>query len=399
MRPLGNDDLTDDEVREALSARVRNWSVAYDILDAAEAFLGTLGHGRYGGVFVEPDASLSWAADQTSGSSLKFKVYDDGSVDWDHVRIRPRFRLAVGEKIREWHLGIFVPLFPERERSSLTRVFRDLDIPDKSFFVNNCFTAAGLFDTVGSSPFGNSFRTGQSAVGAAERLLRCGGLEQFRFFDPGFMLTVDQNWPVGDTSKTWGGAANELLKSVNARSFWLDGDGVAVAQQIIDPATAPADWLYFSGDRSLIVPPIKDVWVREKIKNACVVEVADKGKGVWAVTYVNNDPKSPTSTVSLGYYSTMTVKDASIPDVESALLRGKIELQRSTSLALTETLTALPSPIHEPYDTIGIRVGDESANFTLLDYELPLTPNGSPMTLTLGLAVDADMVDEEEATA
>lgn len=126
-------------------------------------------------------------------------------------------------------------------------------------------------------------------------------------------------------------ACNDVLRAYNYVDLWQDEKGVLNSGPIPDYSSAQAAFTFDQtlAIRSYVVEPMVERADPTPGANTFVVIGEDPRRAAFSQVYVNKDPSSPTSTVSLGRPRTKVIRDSSIQTPADAYNRGRVEAAKA----------------------------------------------------------------------
>jgi hypothetical protein len=256
----------------------RSFTFRYERLGSDNSYLGDLSNVLAGSV------EQNWLADIKR--IAKFVLRDDGTVNFLQNRIRPIVRLALppfrNNDFVEWPQGVFLLSTPKRKSSPTNVVTRDVEgydatkvyIDDK--VITRYTAAAGTVCTTAIS----------TLLGSIPKNVVASTLT----------LPVAKEWPPGTTKLK---IIGDLIADINYQSLSFDEDGVAIVRPYISPDSRPEEYTYADDKDGVVIPDPEQELDLFDIANSWVLVVSDPDRASPLIaTYTNNDPASPTSTVS-----------------------------------------------------------------------------------------------------
>jgi hypothetical protein len=295
--------------------------------------------------------------------------------DW----IRPIWHSEEGYTQVERALGIFYVSFPTREYSDRETIW-SLECKDPSVL---------LIEAAFTEPY--VVAAGADPIATAIGIVREVGLVQFNV-EPnstGKTLTYPMAWDIG-TPKFQ--VVSELLGSLNYYPPWFDAVGNFTSKRRLSlSATAPMV-RYQTGEASVVV---NDTISIETDTSGFANEIViinsnpDAPEPIWA-RVVNDDPSSPTSTVSMERTITRVLQASFILDNEEARELAYNQLEAAASVYLTGGLSTRldanrAGKVHEVYELLIQRNGTAliEGNWWARGWTMPLRPGGK-MQHTIG---------------
>lgn len=246
---------------------------------------------------------------------------------------------VVERRYAEWPLGLFVLSSPDRtvDEAGTTRQIECYDLGvilledrtlDRYVIPSGTVYTTAIADLLDTAGIVNRYVTVSDAT-----------------------LPAARDWPPGTPR---GEIVDDLLRSINYGTLWFDGDGFAIARPYQPPSDRPTGHEYATDDRSVVEPAATVGFDLFTVPNAWVATVSEADRPPLRSTYTNDNPSSPTSTVSRG----RTIVDHRTVDVATqAALDGyvaRIAFEASQVLEVVEFATAV-MPHHEDGDVLRIR--------------------------------------------
>lgn len=249
-----------------------------ELLTKADESLGTLG-------FIE-GGSLQWnsEADLPAGGRILLEGIDPSltpNVSKDRVRI---WWEVEGET--PWALGVYVMASP----STLYRAdgsSRDITLIDKLIVIRDDLLVSTLQIT-----------SGTNIIQAVKAQIMASGETRIAATASSAVLANNMTWSPG-TSRLK--VINDLLTAANYGLLWTDRVGQFRVEPYVAPESRAVVWNFEEGSTSIHSPNWQydlDLW---KATNRVVLVSQADSNGVVKVAYATDDnPDSPTSTVSMG---------------------------------------------------------------------------------------------------
>lgn len=329
---------TEDEILDALRGveGTRRFSFRYEHLDSTNT---KIGHDLTPDHIVSGSVEQNWLADIKR--KAKFKIHDDGHINFLSDRIKPFIKLHIPpygtNDYVEWPQGVFLLSSPSRTGENSTTIYRDVEAYDalqvfNDDLINSRYTVAAsasytstISTLLGSIP--KSIQASTSVLPAAKE------------WDPG-------------TSKLK--IINELLNALNYQSLSFDEDGIAIVKGYTSPSQRAPEYVYADDEVGLINPNVTQDFDLFSIPNNWVLVVSDPDRAALVGTYTNTDPSSPTSTVRRGRTITdfRTEQDAADQTALNAKAQ-RLAFEASQIYEAVEFKTAM-MPIHSGNDVYKI---------------------------------------------
>lgn len=298
---------TAEQVKAALHAPNRQIAFRYDLLDSQNNYKRALTTVMGGSISYNSLAEIKRTA--------RFSIKDDGTINFLSDRIKPYCRLwvppgrvlaryytflqasfpALHEEIRlapetggwvEFPLGVFILSTPPRRADAYGVVTREVEAYD----LLQVLTDDKVEDRY-------TVTAGTNYIAAIKTLLDGAGLTQQNLTATDKTLPTDRDWGPG-TKKLH--IINNLLSAINYRSLYIDEDGFAVAKPYVSPASRASEYTYRDDDQSVIFPGPEQSLDLFAVPNKWVLVVSEPDRDPLTATYINDNPNSPTSTVSRG---------------------------------------------------------------------------------------------------
>lgn len=309
-------------VPDALSAGTRESSFRYELLDADDRIIGTLG-GVSGG-------SLKWSAGAAVKASGQLDVTDVDHVNWLSARVKV-YRTVNGV---EWSRGIYVPSAPRERWLHGTRSW-SIELMGKLVLLAR-----------DEQPEWVSVAAGVSIIGRVRALLDAAG-HRHTIGDSAATLRNPLTWEPGTSLLT---IINDLLDAAGFWSLDADGSGAFVSGPYVRPAARGARYALLDDDNGIY----EDDFEREQdlyaIPNRVIATSSGNGTTEGLVAYVeNNDPESPFSIPSRGMvvpHRQDNVEAASQEVLDEYVRRRLIELS-SASAELDLRVAPIPLDLND----------------------------------------------------
>jgi hypothetical protein len=289
------------------------WTFRYDLADSTGALIGTLDTVRPGG-FV----TYNSLADVHRRAVLD--LADLADVNWSQDRVRPVAVLGTAAGPAEWPLGEFLVADPEGSVRRSGRTWRVVAYDQRTVIVQKALTTR------------YRVAAGTNVVTQVVAMLNNDTGPRVNYVTSTKTLPADRDWPPG-TSRA--GVMDQMLSSIGYRPVHYDADGVAQVVPYVAPNAAPVVWDYYPGPASIVLPDsdlATDSW---DTPNVWVGYVSNPDQAALRSVLRNDDPDSPTSTVSRGRDITdvrrMDAVDQASLDAQVARLAREATLwQRAT---------------------------------------------------------------------
>lgn len=185
----------------------------------------------------------------------------------------------------EFPLGIFLLSSPKRKDEN-GHVYRDIEaydglvvlIDDK--FDSRCVISAGT-----------------SYYQAIRTILLNAGITKINLEDTGQVLPTDQEFEAGKEKLF---AINELLRQINYNQLIVDVEGFYTSYPYRSPSTRGVDYTYKDDSLSVMYRGMEEEFDVFGVHNRWVVVRTNAEEEPLVSIYTNDNPNSPTSTVSRG---------------------------------------------------------------------------------------------------
>lgn len=284
----------------------RRERVLVELLTKSESSLGYL-DGVEGG-------QLEWNANATipGGGHVLLEELSQG-INYSQDRIRVWWEINDGEHL--WPLGVYVLAAPSvqyREDGSS----RDITLIDKLTVISD----DRLLETL-------QIPAGANVVQAVVAQIQAAGETRIAATESGTVLSNDMTWEPG-TSRLR--VVNDLLSVVGYWSLWTDRQGQFRVEPYMDPASRPIAYRFEEGETAIHSPEWEyslSLW--EATNTVVFISQADDDDNFWVASAVDDNPDSPTSTVSMGRVLNPIVEE----NVEAA---SQLDLQQQANRKLID---------------------------------------------------------------
>lgn len=306
MQPLARDGFTAEQVKAAIhmAGGSRKIDFRYELLDKNDNVIGKLDNVIDGEISMDSLASIKRTA--------KFKLKDDGSINFLSDRIRPYLRLYVppGKLLGRYYyflqssysaefdlragpneggwvefpLGIFLLSSPTRKDYN-QNVYRDVEAYDGLLILRD-----DKFDTRYTVPAGMNYRQ------AVINILASAGITKHNIEQTDKVLPVDMEFAPG-TEKLE--AINALLQAINYTPLYVDVYGYFTSMTYRSPSIRSAEYTYKDDELSIIYAGMEEELDLFNVPNKWVVVCSNAEQSLMS-SYTNSNPNSPTSTVNRG---------------------------------------------------------------------------------------------------
>lgn len=258
--------------------------------------------------------SLSWNAnaDLPAGGSI---VLEDRGQDINFSQDRIRVWWEV-DGLESWALGVYVIAAPGTHfRADGTD--RNISLIDKMTVVRDDVLLTTL-----------QIPAGTNAVQAAVQQIRATGETRIAATPSSAVLSNDMSWEPGTSRQR---VINDLLVSVAGYwALWTDRNGLFRVEPYINPADRPIVYRFVESDTSIHSPEWEyELALWEATNTVVLVSQADEDDNTLTAYAVDDNPASPTSTVSMGRVLNAIVKE----NVETS---SQADLQRQATRKLLD---------------------------------------------------------------
>lgn len=187
-----------------------------------------------------------------------------------------------------------------------------------------------------------------------------------QIIDLGQTLASPLTWVAGDSKLK---AVNDLLNAMAYETAWCDHDGVMRARPLPDYTTlAPiAVFDTTDPDANIVISDFTLQADRSSTYNIVIVEVAPSGSPSFAVTYTNNNPNNPVSTVNWHPRATV-VTNSALVDPPSAMQYARSLGQQYARQNVGLVFDTFPWAISENLDLYSVIWDTEDEGLTQYNY-------------------------------
>jgi len=331
VQALGRNGYTAEEVRVALHAPARTLSFRYQLLDKNNQPKGWL------------DSVLAASVANNALAEIKrtarFTLMDSANINWLSDRIKPWIRLKMPDGgWAEWPQGVFLLSTPTRKVTKTGQIIREVEAYDQLVILRDDRVTDRCTVTAGTN-----------YITAVKQILDGAGITNQNLTPTDKTLPADREWAPGTPKLR---IINDLLSAINYRSLWFDENGVAVAEPYISPADRAAEYTYRDDDQSVIFPEVVETLDLFDVANRWVLVVSEPDRPVLVSTYTNDNPDSPTSTVSRGRVIVDFREGEDAADQDSLDAKAaRLAFEASQVYQQVEFETAI-MPIHSDSDVI-----------------------------------------------
>jgi hypothetical protein len=279
MQPIENNGYTKDQVIRMLHGSPRIVRFRYDLLDKFERKKRELN------TVIDGEVSMNSLAINIKRTA-RFIIKEDNGVDWLNDRIQPFccFKMPDGGWC-EWPLGIFLLSSPDRQESHGGAI-RQIEAYDG---------LQVLLDDKFIERY--SIQEGTKYVDAINNILASAGIVKTNIAHSNATLRTSKEFEIGMEKLR---AINELLQEINYTSLWVNENGFYIAQPYQSPDLRPIEYTYRNDALSVIRPNAVETIDLFSVPNHFIVVQSNAEAEPLTSVYVNNNPESPTSTISRG---------------------------------------------------------------------------------------------------
>lgn len=298
--------------------------------------------------------------------TARFTIRDDIAIDWGSDRIRPWMFVRMPDKHwAGWPLGVFLPESPVRSGSA-TGVTRDVEAYDQTICLRDDKFPGRYVAKKGQRFSDHMLWVMASTAGVPNYKIQATELE----FD------LRREWDPGTPKLN---LLNSIASAVNYRSVFFTGWGVGLLRESVPRSQAPADHIYLDDGMSVYEPGVQQELDILSVPNKWII-FASGEKRTYITTYSNDNPHSPTSTVSRrrSIVDHRQV-DPAVPNQEELDKKVKLIAERDSQVMESIPFTTRLMPNHGDRDIIRFRnenLGIESARYVEEEWTMPLEVGG-----------------------
>lgn len=277
MQKIEQKHYSKNEIIRALHGSSRVIDFRYDLLDVYENKIGELEDIMQGRVSLN---SLAKNSKRIGNFSARENILKD--VDWLNDRVQPfiMFKMPDGGFI-EYPLGIFLLSSPTRKRNK-GNIHRSVEVYDGlKILLDDKFDRRYIV------------RAGTNYIKIITDILLDAGITKINLENTDDVLRNTKEFEVG-TEKLI--SINELLKEINYTSLWVDENGYFTSSKYILPNEREIEYRYEDNDKSVILPGIEEILDLFSVANKFIVVASNPEAPVLKSEYVNQNPRSLTST-------------------------------------------------------------------------------------------------------
>jgi hypothetical protein len=265
--------FTADEIKAALVAPQRRIRFRYELLGRDLNYKRDLK--------TVSGASITFDSTASIMRTARFRLKEDGDIDFKSARIRPVFCMRMPNTWAEWPLGVFVLSTPERltERKNVTREIEAYDL-------NHVLKSGGIKERL-------YLRTGTRYTDAVLYVLSLAGIKRANVIGAEDVLRADREYAIGTS---WLEIINDLLAAINYTPIHPDENGIFEAYRVRDVELADIQYCYSTRTDSVILPGAKARTDYFNVPNVFIAYVSSPDLPAMHSVYENDDPTSPYST-------------------------------------------------------------------------------------------------------
>ena len=338
MQRISKQGYTDKQILDQLHFKYGSNEVKfrYELLDSKEKRKFTLKN--------IIDGSISMAAFAQIKRTATFKIAEGEDIEWLSDRIQPFYMLKMpdGNWI-EWSLGIFILSSPNRIVEG-GKVFREIEAYDGLIILkDDKFLDRYTIDE------------GTNYIDAINEILNSSNISKINVEYTDTTLNRTKEFEPGSEKLS---AINDLLKDLNYTTLWVDEMGYYTSSKYTSPANRPSEYDYFDNEVSILTPNISEDLDLFNVANSWVVVATNPEEEPLVASYMNDNPKSPTSTINRGRII------ADFREIESIANQQALEdyterlaFNASQLFGYIEFETAI-SPLHSYSDVYNIKHTD-----------------------------------------
>lgn len=277
-----------------------------ELLTRTEASLGDL-DGITGG-------TLKWNANARlpGGGEIDIDVASSGKeINLSSDRVRVWWN--IGEQ--EWPLGVYVLAAPKTQYGA-TNLSRTITLIDKlTVIADDCLLAT------------LQVPAGANVVEAVVAQIQATGETRIAATASAKVLSNAMAWEPG-TSRLQ--VINDLLAAAGYWSLWTDARGLYRVDPYTTPANRPVVWTFAEGATAIHSPDWEyELALWDATNTVVMVSQADDDEIPWTAYAVDDNPASPTSTVSMGRVLNPIVEEnveaVSLADLQAQATRKLID--------------------------------------------------------------------------
>lgn len=329
MLPLARDGYTSEEVKEILHAPSRTENFRYRLLDKNEVekgWLTTVTGGR-----------VSYVSLSQIKRSATFAMTEDDDVDYLNDRIQVFVDISAFGKIISFPMGIFLLNSPKRIDNNHV-VTREIEAYDK-------------LQILAEDNFENRYYipSGENYVNAISSVIMSAGETAISITPSANVTQTAKEFEIGMSKLD---IINKLLDELNYTSLRCDVEGNFVADPYVEPAAKDVEYEYITNDESVIYGGAAEDIDLYNVKNVFVAYVDNPERAAMRSVFANENPASPTSTISRGrrLVDIRQLDDAADQAALDSYIR-RIAINASNIYSHVNFNTAI-MPMHDYLDTL-----------------------------------------------
>lgn len=268
---------TDKEIRKALHSSNRKIDFRYELLDRNNRRIRDLTNVVNG--------SIDYGMLREIKRTANFTLIEDGQdIDYLNDRIKPYMRLKVSNKWIEFPLGVFMLSSPTRADEILVK--RDIEAYDLSLILRD----DKFIDRY-------TILEGTNYYEAIVDILDSAGITQYNLERTEDNLPRTLEFDPG-TEKI--NVINNLLNQLNYTPIYVDENGYFTARKYVSPSDRSIDYEYLDNEQSVTLIGAEEELDTFNVPNAFSVVRTNEEEEPLISTFINDNPKSVTSTISRG---------------------------------------------------------------------------------------------------
>lgn len=206
-----------------------------------------------------------------------------------------------GEEIKT-PLGVFLLSTPTRTIDEAGVIKRNIEAYDQLLVLQEDKTTGTFL-----------IEAGTKFTDAIKNILTVAGITHYNITDTDLELPVDREWE-GGTPKLE--IINELLEAMNYQPLWFDAEGYAIVRPYERPDVRSVEMTYRDDEEGVFLPTMEETYDFFNVPNRFVLVVSEPEMDEMKSIYTNENPDSPTSTVSRGRVIT-EYRQVEAPDKET----------------------------------------------------------------------------------
>lgn len=316
------------------------------------------------------DTTTSWSGRIDDVSF--YGIYVDGSIAYDLYQAGLQIGKYGLTNYAEWAQGVFVLSTPKRKTQMGGKVYRDIDANDllqvvkNDKFIGRYFVGAGVAYTSALSEIFNGGGVGSwpsilgIPVGTADIVTSSA-------VTPSVL-----EWELGTSKLT---IINDLLAAIGYGSLWFNENGRPQCRPYVLPGDRAVEYTYADDQLSVMLPEVEQEIDLFDTPNVWIHAVSTPDVPPLLAVYINNDPTSPTSTVSRG--QTIVAEPVTEDEaVTQTILNLNVMAEAANALSTFEEIDFNTGimPFHSDSDALTIQYGSMAINAKYIEtsWKLPL---------------------------